>query len=281
MRYLTTILILTCLANISIAGLDADSPYDDTIAVYYFNNNRDSGPRGFHLNFGGNSELAGGNDEITAQISDKGRIGKGLQLTDTGCLCGYYEDESLSIVGAEFSIVAWVKMRKQKYQFSMSAEGWGSEDSEHRVGMVSLTVHTDGNLIGTLERGLARANMSTNAWDDTQQDVANNRWHHIAFTQYANYLNLFVDGKLVKREKFDSYLGFIGNSALIRVHYHGKIKGSIMMDDLGFFETGFSPYEIKALRNSKRGLKAFLEVMPIDPADKMATTWGSMKSHRQ
>ena len=147
--------------------------------------------------------------------------------------------------------------------------------------MVSLTVHTDGNLIGTLERGLARANMSTNAWDDTQQDVANNRWHHIAFTQYANHLNLFVDGKLVKREKFDSYLGFIGNSALIRVHYHGKIKGSIMMDDLGFFETGFSPYEIKALRNSKRGLKAFLEVMPVDPADKMATTWASMKSRRQ
>lgn len=73
-------------------------------------------------------------------------------------------------------------------------------------------------------------------------------------------------------------MGFIGDETLIRIGVHNTIKSRILVDDLGFFGTGFSPYEIKALRNSQSGLKGFLEVMPVDPADKVATTWGGMKS---
>ncbi len=260
------------------AGVNIDSPYDHTVAIYHFENRKDSGPRGLDFKFVGNAKVARETGVITAQVIAGGKVGKALRLRGLGCLCTVDPDRHLAIVGGEFSIVAWVKIPKQENQFFISMEAWGNDDTEHRVGEIALVVNNDGNLIGSMSKGIARAGIGTNAWDNTERDVADNKWHHIAFTQYGDYLNLFVDGQLAKREKLDQYMGFIGNETLIRIGVHNTIKSQILVDDLGFFETGFSPYEIKALRNSQSGLKGFLEVMPVDPADKVATTWGAMKS---
>ena len=54
------------------------------------------------------------------------------------------------------------------------------------------------------------------------------------------------------------------------------IRGNAIIDNLGFFETGFSPYEIKALYQN--GLHNFMEVMPVSPRNRLATTWGEIES---
>ena len=51
-----------------------------------------------------------------------------------------------------------------------------------------------------------------------------------------------------------------------------------LVDEVGFFETGFSAYEIEGLY--KDGLETFLEVMPVESQGKLATTWGGLKSQQ-
>ena len=45
--------------------------------------------------------------------------------------------------------------------------------------------------------------------------------------------------------------------------------------EVGFFETGFSLYEVSGLYH--QGLTTFLNTMPVDPQAKAATTWGALK----
>ena len=85
--------------------------------------------------------------------------------------------------------------------------------------------------------------------------LSKNRWHHLAFTQYSNYLNLYLDGKLISRELFQTYVGFHADETLVGLTYFGrKRKEKTLIDEVAFFQTGFSPYEVK---NSKTGLKVF------------------------
>ena len=51
------------------------------------------------------------------------------------------------------------------------------------------------------------------------------------------------------------------------------LTGSVLVDEVGFFEIGFSVDEVKGLYDD--GLTDFLEAMPVDPREKVATTWGS------
>ena len=65
-------------------------------------------------------------------------------------------------------------------------------------------------------------------------------------------------------------LHYIGNPI-----YQDTFNGRILIDDVGFFETGFSIYEVRAIRQF--GVGAFLKAMPVEPSGKMTTTWGDIK----
>ena len=69
----------------SFAGLHIDGEYDATVAVYHFEDGTDSGPRGYHLGFGGDGT------GFTSKIIDDGKFNKALELTgEWGCICGFY-----------------------------------------------------------------------------------------------------------------------------------------------------------------------------------------------
>ena len=55
------------------------------------------------------------------------------------------------------------------------------------------------------------------------------------------------------------YLGFLGDSTLIRIGVHHAIDSEILLDDLGFFETGFSQYEVYGLANTKLWVERLFE----------------------
>ena len=75
----------------------------------------------------------------------------------------------------------------------------------------------------------------------------------------------------------DDYLGFVSDSTLIAIRGESDedLTGTVLVDEVGFFETGFSVYEVKGLYDD--GLTDFLEAMPVDPRAKVATTWGALK----
>ena len=257
LRYLTTVLVMIFLAGIATAGLDQDGIFDRVVAVYHFENTEDSGPREF--------------DGILveeASIVDDGKIDKCLQLQEDGYF-GTIDDQHLGIIGSEFSIVAWVKLPAQAHSFNITAAGTNDDDTN--AGAIQLSIETSGNIKGS---HIDFEDVKLEEIESDDENISDNTWHHIAFTKYADTYTLFIDGEVVKKERIDAYLGFVSDSTLIIVTGTSdeNLTGTVLVDEVGFFETGFSVYEVKGLYDD--GLTDFLEAMPVDPRAKVATTWG-------
>ena len=263
LRYLTTVLVLMFLAGIATAGLDGDGRFDRVVAVYQFEDATDSGPREF--------------DGVLledASIVDGGKIDKCLQLEEEDWF-GTLDDLFLGIVNSEFSIVAWVKLPTQAYAFNITAAGTNDDDTS--AGAIQLSIETSGNIKGS---HIDFEDVKLEEIESDDENVSDNTWHHIAYTKYADTYTLFIDGEVVKKERKTNYLGFVSDSTLIAIR--GKsdedLTGTVLVDEVGFFETGFSVYEIEGLYDD--GLTDFLEAMPVDPRAKVATTWGAIKRDR-
>ena len=268
--FLTMVLVLKSLVNMAIAGLNEDHLVDDVIAVYHFENTMDSGPRDFH-----------GDLTEEASIIKKGKIGKCLQLKDDGSF-GTTNTHNFGIVDGEFSVVAWVKLSNKNDAFEISILSFKKDSAEAPLtvfGGIQLNI-TPLGIIG----------IETDFKDDisetitSKKKVANNKWHHIAFTRSADIYTLYIDGKKVKRERSNVFLSFIGDSTLIYIRGLANenrgnttyLRGSVFVDEVGFYEKGFSVYEIEGLYND--GLSDFMDAMPVSSRDKITTTWGALKS---
>ena len=151
-----------------------------------------------------------------------------------------------------------------------------AEFGEKTVGYAGITVHNTGNVTGWLEKPAGERTLADNvALHSTGVDVTDFKWHHVAFSRFGDIYTLFIDGKVVDRRYVDEYVSFLGDKA--HIYLFGRyLQGSVFIDDLVYLEIGLSVYEIKAIMQS--GLDSFLEAMPVDPADKVATTWAAVKN---
>ena len=72
-----------------------------------------------------------------------------------------------------------------------------------------------------------------------------------------------------KEHRSTDYLGFVSDNTFISLSTSNDadITDSIFIDELGFFETGFSIYEIEGLYED--GLSGFLEAIPVNPEKKL------------
>lgn len=71
---------------------------------------------------------------------------------------------------------------------------------------------------------------------------------------------------------------FLGDIVLLTIVTSAENNQNTLVDEVGFFETGFSAYEIEGLYED--GLETFLEVMPVKSQGKLATTRGELKSRQ-
>ena len=266
-RYLTAILVLTFCAGIATEGLDGDGRFDSVIAVYHFENVTDSGPRGFDGDL-----LDSDGDLVTeASIVDDGKIDKCLQIRGDGAF-GTVENQHFSLMDREFSIVAWVKLQQQTYIFNILVAG--ANDDNTYAGGIQLSIEPSGNIKGRHYDFEDEKSVSIETEDS---NIADDSWHHIAYCKHADSYSLYIDGEVLKKERSADYLGFAGDGTFIRISGPSKVDmtGSVLVDEVGFFETGFSVDEVKGLYDD--GLTDFLEAMPVDPREKVATTWGTIK----
>ena len=277
MKIIVFLMILTLsIASFVNAGLDSDNMLDHVIAVYHFESIQrsetggrytpDSSSRGFH------ASLWDG-----ATLTDGGKYGQGLQLREQSELGGGTWNSAT--VDDEFSIVAWIKLQKQQPDVRFSivlADRIRAGDRQLMTTAISIAVQPNGEISGgyiDLLTGGAAVLVESQG-----ENVVNNKWRHIALTRYAKDYKLFVDGRLIakRQSKWNPY--FFGNFTTIEISITNdkNITGSILVDDAGFFETGFSSYEIKGLYNSN--LQKFLEEMSVTPQGRLTTTWGDVKS---
>ena len=266
LHFFVIVLVLLAPMGIATAGLDNAGRYDNVVAVYYFEDATDSGPREFD-----------GSLFENASIVNNGKIDKSLRLSGEDSF-GTVDTLGFGIVNGEFSIVAWIKLPAQTDALAFMTVGY--DDDNTSIGGILFLVEPSGNISGGQ---YDFEDNKSHSIETSDKNVTDNQWHHIAYTKYSNTYSLFIDGEQVKKERYTDYVGFFGENTLIAVDAYGdsdnpSLTGNVFIDELGFFETGFSTYEITGLYNDR--LSAFLEAMPVDPQEKMATTWGELKRRR-
>ena len=259
-RCFLTALLLTCLTVTAIAVPDRENRFQSVIAVYAFEDATDSGTRdldGLLLK--------------DASIVGRGKTGKCLRLKTDGYFGVLGDDQQLNITNGKFSILAWVRLGRQPFAFSFEVIGVREKTF---VGRIRMSVEPSGNIRGLHHdiEGLRSASIISE-----NENVCDNQWHHIVYTKDANAYTLFIDGEVVKTQRSEKALGFVGRQTFIRIASRSPadLTGSVYVDEVGFFETGFSVFEIQKLY--AHGLDAFLETMPVDPQQKVSTTWGEIK----
>ena len=263
MRYFRVIFLVACLASVATAGLDEAGKYNEVIAIYKFEDALDSGPRELHGEFLGKATIV----ELKRGKVLRIRNGDEFQASS---------DQSLALI-PDFSIVAWIGLKKHECCFALGMRGYEEIDGNQQItaGHARIDVFPDGNIGGWFhesESGRSLAKDMRLISDDI--DVADFKWHHVAFTRYGDIYTLFVDGDVVERKYINEYVSFFGDKTHIFVFGH-DLNGSAFVDDLVFLEIGLSLYEVRAIKEN--GLDAFLKAMPVEPTGKLATTWGTLK----
>ncbi len=242
------------------AGLDEHGRFGEVIAVYYFDDSNDDGPNNFH-----------GNLRNGASIVQGGKIGKCLKLRkDT-----YFAmlDDTFSSIVRNFSIVAWIKTSNISAQGDISIS-YSGENDDDSISEISLDITSD-EIYGIIADG---EDDEVDGLIARRLSIDDGKFHHIAFTLAEDFYRIFVDGEIVEEEKRQGYTGWVSNDTFILIDANRELTNPVYVDEVGFFKTGFSVYEVRALMNV--GLAKFLDAMPVDPQEKVATTWAEIKSGR-
>ena len=274
MKTLCFLTLLTLsLVSIATAGLDTESLFNRVIAVYDFESTgkrealvfvEDSGPQQLPATLlNGASVAQGGKSGQCLSLEGLALVGSGTRLVPLFARFG-------------FSIVAWVKRPQQEggvvIGMSASAEVEGEEVS---TGLIALGVTPSGNIKGTHTDHTTDKSLVIPM---QEQNVSDNQWHHIAYVLFADTYTLFIDGEAVLSQSAVVRPNFFGDLVLLTIVTSAENNQNTLVDEVGFFETGFSAYEIEGLYED--GLETFLEVMPVESQGKLATTWGELKSRQ-
>ena len=242
--FLATVFVLTLTFTglLTTIGLAQDGN-DKVVALFHFENVQDSGPRQLHGKLWEN-----------ASIVNHGKIGKCLQLTG---LSGFQanREQSISTVDNEFSIVAWVKLPKQVFPIYIGMSGFMGEFAYGSdTGGVFLSILPSGNLEGFFLKIEGAELAAEEDIISKHTNVSDNEWHHIAYTKYAGTHTLFVDGAIIERKRISGNPGFVGDRTSVgtaaldpRTGEGVASIGDVLIDEIGFFEKGFSPDEISEI----------------------------------
>ena len=187
--------------------------------------------------------------------------------SDEGFFWTWAENKSL-FVSKEFSIVAWVKIPRQTYDFPIDVYADRSVDdfTWESTGGVGLWVGADNTLRGDYSFGVEWVNIVTRG-----RNVNNNRWHHIGFVINSFSMRLYLNGNRIATRSVNRHRSFNGPGSGIIIG--ASTRGSV--DDVGFFRNDFSDAQIKLIYDV--GLPNIISIAPVDPNGKVATTWGALK----
>lgn len=266
-----TLLLIVSLASIGHAGFDVFGiPHAAITAVYYFESTEGDGT----VTKDGSLFQNHGFLWDGATITENGKYDNCLQLTGNA---GFGTTVSIVpvLADSEFSIAAWVKLPKQTNENSLYLAFAGRDENNDTISGMILVIMPSGNI-----RGLHRNSIEDAAEgiETDTQNVADDKWHHIVFSRYITTYALYIDGETVATRFGTSSPKFAGDSAALYISNLSEdpLTGTVLIDELGFFQTGFSPYEARGLYND--GLAKFFDTMPVKPQGRLATTWGQLKS---
>ena len=104
------------------------------------------------------------------------------------------------------------------------------------------------------------------------------KWSHIAARVDNNTLQVYINGKVATNGTIPAVtFGNIGIGDLYEVPAGFNYKFSGIMDDVAIFNKAIDENDIQNLMN--KGLGNVLGLAAVSPSDKIAATWGKIKSY--
>ena len=270
LRFVCIVVILTTWISIDAnARVIAGDLSRNTIAVYDFNSVR-TGDVIVDKSFTGFTGALLNGAEIRRT---SGR--KSLSLRTEVTQFRAWDDNRFISVSRQFSIVAWVKIPRQENNFLISVTAYDGPigDIWHFVeagadGGVGLAIDADNTLRGDYVFDSHRA------WVPVRKEgknVNDNKWHHVGLVVSPLWLRLYLDGQRIASTNWRGNQTFSGSGTVIRIG--DNAIGHV--DDVGFFKNSFTDNQMRLIYTV--GLQSIVNIAPVDPSSKIATTWGRLK----
>lgn len=268
------IALFLILASISNAGLDFAGipgiPHPTKIVLYHFESAEEEDD--LTLTTDGGFWRSDGALLNEATIVENGKYGNCLELEKQGWLAAIVS-EVPALTQSEFSFAVWIKFTQPANELYFALSGRDA-DNETTSG-ISVIIMPSGNFRAVYRHVID--DLFTGVETD-DQNIFDGEWHHIVFSKLITTYTLYLDGEPVAEAFGEPDPKIDGERAVLYVSdlSDDNLKGKVLIDDLGYFQTGFSPYDVKGLYND--GLAEFLEIMSVSPQDRLTTTWGKLKT---
>ncbi len=216
---------------------------------------------------GHDGELVG-----NATLAENGRFGSALSCDGSEAYVMVPDHEDFEFDG-DFSIACWFQNDTAPSDHSgLVTKGYDKPSDAGGNAMPWYLVYFLTS--GTVDLYLRDAsNTNSRALGTTR--VNDGEWHHVVAMKDADEVKIYVDGKEDgAADAVDATYGENDQPLVFMVHYSRWIKG--LMDEVGIFNRALSEDEINLIMNG--GLSQ--AVLAVQPAGKLAVTWGSLKMAR-
>ncbi len=200
--------------------------------------------------FGANNGMIGGSVEVV-----DGKVGEALKFSGGHVDCGSGKD--LTAIGDQITLEMWIKPEKA---------GWAIIAGVSRSGNNTYVIAWSD-----------QSRVDFNIWNGAKEtwpfhsvaQLALNEWHHVAGVYDGSEAIIYINGELDSKKKFEGDLKHNGENFWIGARKVGGLSFSGLLDELRLYNRGLSQAEIEKNRDAVG--------LAIEPAEKLALTWGTIK----
>jgi len=186
---------------------------------------------------------------------DDGKGGEALKFSGGHVDCG--ADKSLTDIGDQITLEAWIKPEKP---------GWAIFAGISRSGNNSYVIAWSDQT--RVDFNLWNGALETWPFHSVEQlDVG--KWHHIAGVYDGSEAIIYINGEVDNEKKFEGVLKHNGENFWMGARKSDGLPYHGILDELRLYNRGLSQAEIE------QNLEA--EGLAVEPAQKLALTWGAIK----
>ena len=199
-----------------------------------------------------------------------GKFGNALELDGAGDYVSVPDHETLDTkISETFSIVIWVKGTYRPNDWHglvTKAQGW-------RVDMCYLLQRAAN---GKFEFALFGEG-GNDSWTASNILPEDGTWYHVGAVYTGEEAQVYVDGVLSATRVFSAEIADTNAPVVIGTNYPGGIQPvDGLIDEAAIFSVALEEEDINAIMNE--GLEETLGILAVEPSDKLALTWGELKT---
>jgi len=256
MKYITTLFVIGITLSLAFQ-IDAQIDPETVIGVWLF----DTDPKDGVADKSGN-----GHDGVLQGNVDwvQGKFGKALEFPgESGNLVSIPHTPELNLF--DFTIVAWYKGEAtDSWQYLISKE------IPHNSRNYSIGVNKDTGVMTT------QITVGAEQWKTSigQTVLTDGEWHHMAGTYDGAFIKSWVNG-VIEGQTGEQGEPDQPEEEPLRIGAVNGIPAKGVIDEVALFSVALEEEEIKEIMNN--GLEVALQILAVDPKEKLTVTWGRIK----